>query len=216
MDWGVVAFLVLANAVTCALLMVGGIWFILRRLSAQNANEVYQPAATHADATEMSERRQRREPVTDVPRAGVVAPKSASRRRGLKEYLAPIGGLAGSITDDQRAAVKHLFGKSAPTLWMSSAQAHAVLCARDYAEAVIDHRRGSRADFAGRDKIVRRLTLAIIADDLARDFVVDWAEGRYVGDDGTAPDPLEQDVWIWVQHHAARLMEAEGLYVEAA
>jgi hypothetical protein len=99
---------------------------------------------------------------------------------------------------------------------MSSAQAHTLLCARDYAEAVIDRRRGTRSGLPGRQRIVRRLTLAILADDRARGFVVDWAEGHFAGDDTGAPDPLEQEVWVWVQRQAARLMEAEGRLVEAA
>lgn len=223
MDWGSVAFIVIANAVTSGLLMAGGLWFLRERLMpGAEHTQVRAPQAVadselaaEQPAASRRQRRRRRAPGRTVAVAEPEA-RSASPRRGLKDFLAPVGGAPGTITDEQRIGIKDLLGKAAPTLWMSSAQAHAVLCARDYAEAVIDHRQGSRADFDGRHKIVRRLAFAILADDRARDFVVDWAEGRYIDDDSTAPDPLEQDVWAWVQHHAARLMEAEGRYVEAA
>ena len=214
MDWRLVALIVTANAVTSGLLMAGGLWYLKRRVLAAGTPQ-RRRAQAGADETVPARRRRHQAPEPEAV-ADDVGPALGSRRRGLKDFLAPVGGLAGSITDDQRAGIKDLLGKAAPTLWMSSRQAHAVLCARDYAEAVIDHRRGSRTEFAGRHKIVRRLALAILADDRARDFAVDWAEGRYADDDSTAPDPVEQDVWAWVQHHAARLMEAEGRYVEAA
>lgn len=221
MDWGMVALIVATNAATGGLLAAGGLWYVHRRLLpalVRSAPRVRRRATEEARAVDApaTVRRPRREaPAREAAREPEVRPPA--RRQGLKGILAPVGGVPGTITDDQRASIGDLLGKAAPIRWMSSAQAHTLLCARDYAEAVIDRRRGTRTGLPGRPKIVRRLTLAILADDRARGFVVDWAEGRFTGDDDTgAPDPLEQEVWIWVQNHAARLMEVEGRFVEAA
>jgi hypothetical protein len=219
MDWGLVALIVTANAVTGGLLVAGGLWYLHRRLLpalVRSTPQVRRRAVetARADDAPATVRRQRRPPAREAPREPEA--RKPGRRRGLKGFLAPVGGAPGTITDDQRAGVEDLLGKAAPTRWMSSAQAHTLLCARDYAEAVIDRRRGTRTGLPGRHRIVRRLTLAILADDRARGFVVDWAEGRFAGDNTGAPDPLEQEIWVWVQRQAARLMEAEGRLVEAA
>ena len=219
MDWGLVALIVTANAVTGGLLVAGGLWYLHRRLLPALVRSTPRVRrrmveAARADDAPATVRRQLRPPAREAPRQPEA--RKPGRGRGLKDVLAPVGGAPGTITDDQRAGVEDLLGKSAPARWMSSAQAHTLLCARDYAEAVIDRRRGTRTGLPGRRKIVRRLTLTILADDRARGFVVDWAEGRFAGDDTGAPDPLEQEVWVWVQRQAARLMEAEGRFVEAA
>jgi hypothetical protein len=220
MDWGLVALIVTANAVTGGLLVAGGLWYLHRHLlpalvrSAPRARRRAAEADHAVDAPAAVRRTRRQAPVREPAREPEARPPG--RRRGLKGFLAPVGGAPGTITDDQRAGVEDLLGEAAPTRWMSSAQAHTLLCARDYAEAVIDRRRGTRSGLPGRHRIVRRLTLAILADDRARGFVVDWAEGRFAGDDTGVPDPLEQEVWVWVQRQAARLMEAEGRLVDAA
>lgn len=223
MDWGTIAVVVGANAIISAIALGIGLWFVGSRLSAlttvtQEDEPRLEPVPA-GDATLASRPAPKPQAEAPAKRSKPPANKRASRgRRGtLRDHLAPIGGMPGSITEDQQDAVLGLLGRSAQVEWMSEPQAETLLAAQDYSEAVVDSRIGSRDEFPGRRKIVRRMALTIVGDERARNFVIDWAAGRFDGDDDTTPvDPLEEEIWAWVQQHAARLLEAEGRHVEAA
>jgi hypothetical protein len=214
MDWGTIAVVVLLNTALTALGLTAGLWYLKRRVMASLAGtDVGIDEARDVEAGQaVEEFRHRRRP---VEAASESEPHQGGRKVRLREHLEPLGGVPGSLSGDQDAAVRALLGRGAPIGWMSDVQAEALLAAGDYAEAVVDSRIGFRDGLQGRHKIVRRLALIVVADPRARDFVLDWAGGRY-SDESMPADPLEEEIWAWIQQHAARLLEARGHRVEAA
>ncbi len=99
-------------------------------------------------------------------------------KRRLKQIFEPIGGRPGSIDARQRVIVGSLLGGPAPD-WMSDKQAGALLSVRSCCQSILDDIVNDGHDEDdGEDAVdpvlLRRFTLAIVADPYLRNQVVRW------------------------------------------